>query len=70
MKIIIAINGHGLRWHICNAIAKGVVAELFARDGKYYPIDGVRAMLKDLPARRLLVLFAKFVLLHPIWNTS
>lgn len=33
MKIIIAINGHGLRWHVCNAIAKGIVAELSAKDG-------------------------------------
>ena len=69
MKIIIAINGHGLRWHVCNAIAKGIVAELSAKDGKYYVLDGVRAMVEDLPTRRLLVLFAKFVLLHPIWCT-
>ena len=66
MKIIIAINGHDLRWHVCNAIAKGVVAELSAKDGKYYPLDGAHAMVEDLPTRRLLVLFAKFVLLHPI----
>lgn len=38
MKIIIAINGHGLRWHVCNAIAKGIVAELSAKDGKYYSL--------------------------------
>ena len=69
MKIIIAINGHGLRWHVCNAIAKSIVAELSAKDGKYYPLDGARAMVEELPTRRLLVLFAKFVLLRPIRRT-
>ena len=69
MKIIIAINGHGLRRHACNAIAKGIVAELSAKDGKYYALDGVRAMVEELPTQRLLVLFAKFVLLRPIRRT-
>ena len=69
MKIIITINGHGFRWHVCNAIAKGVVAELSAKDGKYYALDGVRAMTEELPTRRLLVLFAKFVLFRPIRRT-
>lgn len=69
MKIIIAINGHGLRWHVCNAIAKSIVAELSAKDGKYYALDGARAMVEDLPTRRLFVLFAKFVLLRPVRRT-
>ena len=59
MKIIIAINGHGLRWHVCNAIAKGIVAELSAKDGKYYSLEGARVMVEGVPTRRLFVLFAK-----------
>ena len=69
MKIIIAINGHGLRWHVCNAIAKGIVAELSAKDGKYYSLEGARVMVEGVPTRRLFVLFAKFVLLRPIRRT-
>lgn len=46
MKIIIAINGHGLRWHVCNAIAKGIVAELSSKDGKYYSLEGARVMVE------------------------
>ena len=42
MKIIIAINGHGLRLYVCNAIAKGIVAELTAKDGKYYSLEGAK----------------------------
>ena len=49
MKIIIAINGHGLRWHVCNAIAKGIVAELSAKDGKYYSLEGARVMVEGVP---------------------
>ena len=69
MKIIIAITGHGLRWHVCNAIAKGIVAELSAKDGKYYSLEGARVMVEGVPTRRLFVLFAKFVLLRPIRRT-
>lgn len=68
-EIIIAINGHGLRWHVCNAIAKGIVAELSAKDGKYYSLEGARVMVEGVPTRRLFVLFAKFVLLRPIRRT-
>ena len=52
MKIIIAINGHGLRWHVCNAIAKGIVAELSAKDGKYYSLEGARVMVEGVPTDR------------------
>ena len=69
MKIIIAINSHGLRWHVCNAIAKGIVAELTAKGGKYYSLEGARVMVEGVPTRRLFVLFAKFVLLCPIRHT-
>ena len=69
VEIIIAINGHGLRWHVCNAIAKGIVAELSAKDGKYYSLEGARVMVEGVPTRRLFVLFAKFVLLRPIRRT-
>ena len=66
MKIIIAITGHGLRWHVCNAIAKGIVAELSAKDGKYYSLEGARVMVEGVPTRRLFILYPKFVLLRPL----
>lgn len=68
MKINININfnGHGLRWHICNSIAKGIAAELAAKDGKDYDIDGLRAMTEDVPIWRLFILYLKFVWLCPV----
>lgn len=44
MRININFNGHGLRWHICNAIAKGVVTELTDKNGKYYSLESARVM--------------------------
>lgn len=66
MQSNINFNGHGLRWHICNAIAKGVVAELIAKYGKCYSIEGTRVMLEGVPTRRLFILYPKFVLLRPL----
>lgn len=66
MRININFNGHGFRWHVCNAIAKGVVAELTSKYGKHYSLDGTRAMVECVPTRRLFILYLKFVLLRPL----
>lgn len=65
MEININFNSHGLRWHTCNAIAKGIAAELTAKDGKQYDVEGIRAMVNSIPTRRLFILYPKFVWLHP-----
>ena len=57
MRININFNGHGLRWHICNAIAKGVVTELTDKDGKYYSLESARVMVEGVPTRRLFILY-------------
>ena len=66
MRININFNGHGLRWHICNEIAKGVVTELTDKDGKYYSLESARVMVEGVPTRRLFILYPKFVLLRPL----
>lgn len=68
MKINININfdGHGLRWHTCKAIAKGMQADLKER-GSYIPeLDTLIGMVDSLPPKKFIKAYARLVWLHPV----